>query len=387
MGTMTEMQARIEELELENTRLRYGPEQPRPDCGKPFVWLVNRLSSLGLEKEAHAANFLIDMADSYMDSAKYLQFKRADIEAENASLNAEMERLSLENERLGSEINRIVALNDKLLANERRLISLIDEANKQEPAVSALRAEVEQLRAYKAADGHELDPYDAGYLNDFGGGNVGWWHDYIRAELARAHDHYTSQIPIPSDRVADKQEIHEADDESDSYTDHHSAIAPVGSTWEEELEWRRSDEYMEMEEKDTAHHILADRITEQDAREICEVFTQKWEGNELPITNHQWAKCWPPVERLLNKLNADRAVSVPDVDWLAETIRRVDGAHKLGAGALAEKIIDAMLSASPAQTNQNDDLAQRLLGRAAFLRDRGEIKTPELLESAANAIR
>jgi hypothetical protein len=40
----------------------------------------------------------------------------------------------------------------------------------------------------------ELECYDAGYLNDFGGGNVGWWQDYIRAELERAQDHYQQQV-------------------------------------------------------------------------------------------------------------------------------------------------------------------------------------------------
>lgn len=39
-----------------------------------------------------------------------------------------------------------------------------------------------------------LEAYDAGHLNDYGGGNVGWWQDYIRAELERAHDHYQSQL-------------------------------------------------------------------------------------------------------------------------------------------------------------------------------------------------
>lgn len=39
-----------------------------------------------------------------------------------------------------------------------------------------------------------LEEYDAGYLNDYGGGNVGWWHDYIRAELERAYDFYQSQL-------------------------------------------------------------------------------------------------------------------------------------------------------------------------------------------------
>lgn len=39
-----------------------------------------------------------------------------------------------------------------------------------------------------------LDAYDAGHLSDFGGGNVEWWQDYIRAELERAHDFYQSQV-------------------------------------------------------------------------------------------------------------------------------------------------------------------------------------------------
>lgn len=39
-----------------------------------------------------------------------------------------------------------------------------------------------------------LETYDAGLLNDYGGGNVEWWQDYIRAELGRAHDFYADQI-------------------------------------------------------------------------------------------------------------------------------------------------------------------------------------------------
>lgn len=35
--------------------------------------------------------------------------------------------------------------------------------------------------------------YDACLLNDYGGGNVEWWQDYIRAELGRAHDFYQAQ--------------------------------------------------------------------------------------------------------------------------------------------------------------------------------------------------
>lgn len=39
-----------------------------------------------------------------------------------------------------------------------------------------------------------LDYYDAGLLNDYGGGNVEWWQDYIRSVLGAAHDFYQSQV-------------------------------------------------------------------------------------------------------------------------------------------------------------------------------------------------
>jgi len=39
---------------------------------------------------------------------------------------------------------------------------------------------------------------------------------------------------------------------------------------------------------------------------------------------------------------AGMAAAVPDVDALAQIIRAVDGKHSLGAGALAEKIIEAL---------------------------------------------
>jgi len=32
--------------------------------------------------------------------------------------------------------------------------------------------------------------YDAGLLNDFGGGDVGWWQDYLCAEIGRANDYW-----------------------------------------------------------------------------------------------------------------------------------------------------------------------------------------------------
>jgi hypothetical protein len=38
-----------------------------------------------------------------------------------------------------------------------------------------------------------MNEYDAGVLNGWGGGNVGWWHDYLRCELANANQHWIEQ--------------------------------------------------------------------------------------------------------------------------------------------------------------------------------------------------
>lgn len=42
-----------------------------------------------------------------------------------------------------------------------------------------------------------LPEFDAGLLNDFGGGNVEWWWDYIRHLLGDAHEHYQEAATIP----------------------------------------------------------------------------------------------------------------------------------------------------------------------------------------------
>lgn len=38
------------------------------------------------------------------------------------------------------------------------------------------------------------DTYDAGLLASGGGGNIEWWHDYIRMLLRQSHEFYTRQI-------------------------------------------------------------------------------------------------------------------------------------------------------------------------------------------------
>ena len=38
-----------------------------------------------------------------------------------------------------------------------------------------------------------MDEYNAGLLNDWGGGNIDWWHDYLRYEIGCANSHWIQQ--------------------------------------------------------------------------------------------------------------------------------------------------------------------------------------------------
>jgi len=40
----------------------------------------------------------------------------------------------------------------------------------------------------------DQNDYDCGLINDYGGGNVGWWQDYIRAEIGRCNDYWREII-------------------------------------------------------------------------------------------------------------------------------------------------------------------------------------------------
>lgn len=44
--------------------------------------------------------------------------------------------------------------------------------------------------------GRSYNDYDSGLLNDFGGGNVNWWQNYIRAEIDRCNDYWREQLGI-----------------------------------------------------------------------------------------------------------------------------------------------------------------------------------------------
>ena len=52
----------------------------------------------------------------------------------------------------------------------------------------------------------ETNEYDSGFLNDYGGGNVAWWHDYIRGEVARCNDFWREQLEQAQEEIEDLEE-------------------------------------------------------------------------------------------------------------------------------------------------------------------------------------
>lgn len=45
----------------------------------------------------------------------------------------------------------------------------------------------------KIREAFEPTDYDAGCFNDYGGGKVEWWFDYLRFEINRANEHWREQ--------------------------------------------------------------------------------------------------------------------------------------------------------------------------------------------------
>lgn len=46
-----------------------------------------------------------------------------------------------------------------------------------------------------------MTDYDAGPLNDFGGGDVNWWFDYLRAEIGRSNDYWRDAYLTQTDEI------------------------------------------------------------------------------------------------------------------------------------------------------------------------------------------
>ncbi len=68
------------------------------------------------------------------------------------------------------------------------ILELVSKENDQ------LCAELEASRAGGEVEAVIFGDYDCGSINDFGGGNVNWWQDYLRAEIDRANDFWRYQV-------------------------------------------------------------------------------------------------------------------------------------------------------------------------------------------------
>jgi len=51
-----------------------------------------------------------------------------------------------------------------------------------------------------------FQPYDSGLLGSYGGGDVNWWHDYLRAEIGRCNDFHRNTCDKLSEIIAEKHD-------------------------------------------------------------------------------------------------------------------------------------------------------------------------------------
>ena len=71
---------------------------------------------------------------------------------------------------------------------------IIDDFIKGQQSRIYAAQEAEEQRDRLAEAARTLPDYDSGILNDFGGGYVEWWQDYLRAEIGRANDYWRAAL-------------------------------------------------------------------------------------------------------------------------------------------------------------------------------------------------
>jgi hypothetical protein len=79
----------------------------------------------------------------------------------------------------------------------------------------------------RRGDALAVPDYDAGLLNDYGGGNVDWWQDYLRAEIGRANDHWQIAIATliaTSEAVSRREGWNDAMDVAANYVASYDAL-------------------------------------------------------------------------------------------------------------------------------------------------------------------
>jgi hypothetical protein len=163
-----------------------------------------------------------------------------------------------------------------------------------------------------------LEEYDAGLLNDYGGGNVEWWKDYIRAELGRAYDHYLSQITTPPAQPAPVQEPVTFNEELHQERERRQQL-------EAELMRMQGRELkLQMALNTSAAPARTDRQI-VDETEALAKWLMAWSfngylGTNVPIrqSEHPFAKsCWAAachIQEMLTATDPENSVAELDVD-------------------------------------------------------------------------
>ena len=118
-------------------------------------------------------------------------------------------------------------------------------------------------------------------------------------------------------------------------------------------QFKREQRYFVVKVRD-AKRYLDDHQLEKLA-EIADTISEGREKDSIPdvecvVIESDWPEyepTWKAIEARMT--GAQPAPSVPDVDALAQFIREIDGKHQLGAGALAERIVEWLAAAPEAK--------------------------------------
>ena len=128
------------------------------------------------------------------DSIVYASFARQ-LERELTEAREQRDGLAKELDALKQSMLDLSHPNMKLLLEERNEAREQIVANhKATLVIERMFYEVKEQRDRLAEAARTLPDYDAGLLNDFGGGDAEWWQDYIRAEIGRANEYWREAL-------------------------------------------------------------------------------------------------------------------------------------------------------------------------------------------------
>lgn len=226
----------------------------------------------------------------------------------------------------------------------------------------------EQQAARVLAD---LPDYDAGFLNDWGGGNVDWWQDYLRAEIGRANEAWRENT-----LAAIARHLAPGDD----------LVAQAGKYPEILMGYSQGDMagVMALISRQALHEA-ADAITALLARVVALTATVADLERQVPrFPDHMAQIVAAKNERLPERLQTLIAAieAIPEYmrqyQWQADAkqafgskwVRAIAGDNGKGAGRQAIAEVVGHIDVADYIAAANPDTVSMLIAEAATLRDR-----------------